>query len=487
MKNFIRKLIKKLPLFFVFFIVVGYAFYEYRKSLKEEGKDGVSLLTEKLEDVEKIRLSNEASSLLIVKEKGDWFLKEPFEDFVDFIELSRWFEVLQSQRLKLVSEKPDIQWKDYYLESPPSVEISLLSGATTLFSVSKNPSFDGKWFVRKGKSLFLGSADLKKEVNEKTLNSYRSKKLLHSFGHPKRIQFNKREFKHSLDFSWEKSTWTYLKNKKLPLDSTHLNIFWTDLSSLKGDKIMGKATQANLKKWNLEKPFVKISLGFKKDEKDILIYFSSVKDDKVYSYTSERNYVLEISESQFEKILLSEENIRDHGQPFRYKKEEAFQIQLKSENISYTAQAGPHPSDTSKKDKKKKDSEESKDMEWHIKEPEGKKANSEELKALLNAIYNLEGKKYKQGSIGNIKKSLEIKSRSGELLFTMKAGDSYTKNKEMFFWLETNLSSDKVGISKSSLDFIFNKNPFKKEKTNETKDEAKPSPSPSPDPISKKP
>ena len=393
MKNLIKKLIKKLPLFFVFFIVVGYALYEYKKSLKDEGKEVLSLLTEKLENVEKIRLSNKSSSLLIVKEKGDWFLKEPFEDFVDFVELSRWFEALQNQKLKPVSEKPDIQWKDYYLTNPSSVEIGFLSGASTIFSVSEKSSFDGKWFVRKGESLFLGSEDLKKEVNEKTLDSYRSKKLLHSFGHPTRIQFHKKEFKYPLKLSWEKSIWTYLKNKKFPLNSTHLNIFWTDLSSLKGDKIIGKATQANLKKWNLEKPFVKISLEFKEGGKDILIYFSSVKDGKVYSYTSERSHILEIPESRFEKILLSEENIRDHSQPFHYKKEEAFQIQLKSENMSYTAQAGPFPSDTSKKDKKKKDSEESADLKWHIKEPEGKKASSEKLNALLNAIYNLEGKK----------------------------------------------------------------------------------------------
>ena len=56
----------------------------------------------------------------------------------------------------------------------------------------------------------------------------------------------------------------------------------------------------------------------------------------------------------------------------------------------------------------------------------------------------------------------------------MKVGDSYTRNEEKFFWIETNLSSDKVGILKSSLDFIFNKNPFKKEKTEDKKETTSP-------------
>ena len=480
MKNLIKKLIKKLPLFFVFFVVVGYALYEYKKSLKEEGKEGISLLKGKLEDVKQMQLSNSFSSLLIVKERGDWFLKKPFKDFVDFSELSKWFDTLQNQKLKLVSEKQNIKWEDYHLTNSPSVEIHFSSGDSTIFSVSKKPSFDGKWFVKKGESLFLGDTGLGKEVNEKSVDSYRSKKLLHSFGHPTRVQFHKKGLKRPLQFFWEKSTWTYLEHKTFPLDSTHMNMFWTDLSSLKGDRIVGEATPFNLKKWSLKKPFVEITLGFKSKEdeatKEISIHFSSVKDGKVYAHASERNYILEISESNFEDILLSEENIRDHGQPFRYKKEEAFQFQLKSEKISYTAQKKSDTSDTSKKEKKKKDpTEDSKDQEWHIKEPEGKKANSEEINALLNEIYNLKGGKYKQGSIGKIKSFLEIKDKSGGLLFKMEMGDSYMKDKEKFFWLKTNLSSDSVGISKESLDPIFDKNPFNEEKKESEKKDKAPS------------
>ena len=336
MKIFIKKLIKKLPLFFVFFLVVGYALYEYKKSLKEEGKEGISLLKGKLEDVKQIQLS--PSSLLIIKEKGDWFLKKPLEDFVDFSELSRWFDALQNHKLKLISEKSNIKWEDYHLSNASTVEIIFSSGDSTVFSVSKKSSFDGKWFVKKEESLFLGDTDLGKEVNEKSVDSYRSKKLLHSFGHPVIVQFYKKGLKRPLKFSWEKSTWTYLEHKTFPLDSTKMNMFWTELSSLKGDRIVGEANQSNLKKWGLKKPFVEIILGFKSQESkekksisEMSIHFSSVKDDKVYAHASERNYILEILKSNFKEILLSEENIRDHGQPFRYKKEKAFQIQWKSE------------------------------------------------------------------------------------------------------------------------------------------------------------
>ena len=58
----------------------------------------------------------------------------------------------------------------------------------------------------------------------------------------------------------------------------------------------------------------------------------------------------------------------------------------------------------------------------------------------------------------------------------MEVGNSYSENKDKFFWIQTNLSSGKVGVLKESLDFIFEKNPIIKKKPAEKKDE---SPSPS--------
>lgn len=476
-KSFAKKLIKKLPLFFVFFAVVGYALFEYRKSLKEEGKEGIALFKGTIEDATQIQLSNPSSSLLIAKKKGDWFLEKPLEDFVDFPELSSWFDTLQNHKLKLISEKPNIKWEDYHLKDASKVEIHFSSGDSIVFSVSKKPSFDGKWFVKKGESLFLGDTDLGKEVNEKTVDSYRSKKLLHSFGHPTKIQFQKKEWKRPLKFSWEKSTWTYLNQKTFPLNSTNMNMFWTELSSLKGERIVGEATPSNLKKWGLQNPSVTIMLGFPSEEKksttETAIRFSPVKDGKVYGYTSGRNYIIEISETKFEEILLSEESIRDHEQPFRYKKEEAFQIQWKDKKTSYIVQRNLTPSEEKSKQEKKKEDLSEDSQSWHIKEPKGKKANSEEINALLNVIYNLKGKKYKQGSIGKVKTSIEIRDQSNELLFKMEVGDSYRENEEEFSWVQTSLSTDKVGIPKELLQPIYEKNPFKEEKKPEEKEAKK--------------
>ena len=124
--------------------------YCYRKSHKEgDNGDKTPLLSGELKDVEKIQLFNASLSLSIVQEKGDWFLKKPLEDFVDFSELSRWFHAPQDQKLKLISKEPNIQWEEYHLKNPSVVEITFSSGNVITFSVSEKTAFDGRWFIKK--------------------------------------------------------------------------------------------------------------------------------------------------------------------------------------------------------------------------------------------------------------------------------------------------------------------------------------------------
>ena len=80
--------------------------------------------------------------------------------------------------------------------------------------------------------MFLGESAFEQEVNEKTLDAYRSKKLLHSFGHPSTIKFQKKN-QRPLNFTWKDSQWTYSEDKTLPLDSSHLNTFWTEFEFIK--------------------------------------------------------------------------------------------------------------------------------------------------------------------------------------------------------------------------------------------------------------
>ena len=472
-------LIKKIPLFVIFFSVVGYAVYEYRKGLNEEdSQDRVALLSGELEDVKEIHLSNKSLSLLMAKEKGRWLLKKPLEDFVDSPELSRWFLALKAEKVRLISDGPDIPWEKYYLKNPSRVEVTLSSGSRIRFFVSEKAAFDGKWFIRKGESLFLGESDFGREVNDRTLDSYRSKKLLHSFGHPLTIRFQKQD-ERSLNFSWKESKWSYT-DKTFPLNEDRLNTFWSDLSELKGNEIAGSVTEANLKKFGLSEPFVKIVLNFEKGKKAAVIRFSSVKGEgTVYGLTSNRSYILAISKENFEKILLSIEDIRDHSQPFRYKKEEAFRLQLQGKKFSYIVEKLSSSDGSLNSDKEESKKEKEVKSKWKSIEPENKRVNSEEVTALLNTIYDLKGKKYKKGSVGKVRYFLEIKNKKSEVLFKMELGDSYRENKDEFFWVQTNLSEDKVGVLKESLDFIFKKSPFIEEKKKELKKEESSSKEPS--------
>ena len=559
-----RKFLGKLPLFAVFAAVTGFAFYEYRKSLGEgDKKEGAPLIQGFLKDTERIRLSNKSRSLLLVKENGDWRLKEPFEDFADSWALSEWRKALSEERLTLISDKPDISWEDYHLaEKSSSVRFS----EEESFSLSSRPAFDGKWFVKKGGALYLAQKSLGDHVHEKALDFFRSKQLLHFFERPTEIRLKKKGAA-PLHFLWKDAAWTYAGRKSFPLDSSAVNMFWTHLSGLKGSRFASEAedspsasSKKNLflketRKKGLARPAIEISLGFSRPDpagsagsasaegdaksekpKDILVRFSAVKDGKVFALSSERDFILEISKkSDWEKIALSRHDIRDHARPFGYNKEAAFSIRLKSEKTSYTVQRGKAPlsggassfakaaspaapgleelgpaasglagdkaavdtaadddsagdssalekrsgdqnSASSKKKfwffsgKTKKDSfkkgESDEPPQWTALDPKGRKVRSREVSALLNAVIDLRGKKYRRGSLRKIRRSLSILDSSGALLFSLRAGDSYKEDGENFFWTETNLSDDKIAVSKESLDFVFDKKllePLKKQ------------------------
>ena len=565
-----KKFLRKLPLFAVFAAVTGFAFYEYRKSLGEgDKKEGAPLIRGLLKDAERIRFSNKKSySLLLVKEGGDWRLKEPFEDFADSEALSEWRKTLSEERLTLISDKPDIAWENYYLtEKSSSVEIRFFDSAPVSFSLSARPAFDGKWFVKKGGALYLAGKELGEHVHEKPLDFFRSKQLLHFFERPTEIRLKKKGAA-PLNFAWKDSAWTFVgaNSQNFPLDSSALNMFWTHLSGLKGSRFVPLEAEASsaapkksrflkqIKEKGLRRPAIEITFGFSRPEeasdekqapaadgasapsdgdkkakdKNISVRFSALKNGKAFAVSSERDFILEISKkSDWEKIALSRNDIRDHARPFQYDKEAAFKIRLKSEKTAWTIQRGAAPSsggasssatadsdgplassgpgsdkaavnaeprDSSKdssaalaksgdknsasskkkfwffsgktkKDSSKK-SESDEAPQWTALEPKGQKVRPQEVSALLNAAADLRGEKYRRGSLKKIRRSLEIWDSSGDLLFSLRAGDSYSEDEDDFFWTKTSRSDDKIAVLKESLDFVFDKKllaPLKKQ------------------------
>ncbi len=426
-------------LFSVCILALGaFALYEYNQSQKEKEqkiKEAFFLNQDlKLQDLKAVRIYRQNEQLEVVKEDQAWLLKQPIKDLSDLVEVSRWFDEIKNQKVQKIKIEKDIKWKDYHLDKSPRVEIEFDNGEIIAFSVSKKSSFDGKYFLRKGEHLFLGERYFSSEVNDLDFNSLRSKKLMPSLkGHVIKLKFQGKEklILHWADYKWSLDEKAH--KKTFPLDSNRLDGFWTDISGMRASDIKEAVTSSSLKKYGLNKPQLQITFSYPSEKgKEYILKLSPLKEDKAFVAVSHRNFILEISKDNAEKLILSKNNIRNHAFPFNYNKDSASQIKITHKEKSLVV-------------KKEQD-------KWRIVDSKETAIDSKKVEDFLDKIQNLKAEKYKTGSIKKSDKIIEIKNAEGENIFELK--ESFSSGS--YSWVKTNLWDEIVAISKSEWDEIVN-------------------------------
>ena len=399
-----KKWIKHLFFFLLVSAFGGYAWYDYYRSAEKtkEEEERARLLSQNIEDVQEIQLLTDGKSIVLKKKDPQWMMESPIQDFADSAAIASWFNQLKGEKVQNITPKGDVQWEEYHLDDKASkVSLSLKSNEKITFSVSWRPSFDDKYFIRKGDALLMGDNSFKAAVNEKTPDSFRSLSALHTAGHPMGLIYKGKE---KFSFTWSDYRWSFKKGSPFPLNTSRLDKFWSDLSALKALEIAGPVTEDHLKKYGLSQPEATIHLKFR--EQNIQIRVNAVKGDTAFIHTSDRKYILECSQNQAEKLILSQKVLRDHATPFKYKKEEVSLFELKGETYAYTVKKNPEGM-------------------WESTETEGKKINSEEIKTILNRISKLRGEKYDSRPLWWPKMSLTLKNDKGEAILDLKAGQPF--------------------------------------------------------------
>ena len=440
------KWIKRLAAFLCIAAVGGYALYDYHRSsekTKEEEEQSRLFFQDiqDIEDVQGIQIITEGKPITLTKKKQKWIMESPIWDFTNSAAITSWFDQLKNEKMQNITPKESIKWEEYGLdEKAAQVTFSLKSGKKVQFSVSWKPSFDDKYFIRKGDSLLMGGSSFKTIVNEKDSTSFRSLNALHSSGHPVELNYKGKE---TFSFTWSDYQWSFKKTAPFPLNTSRLSKLWSDLSAFKAFEIVGAATESNLKKYGLDKPEATIRLKFRKQS--IQVRVSAPQGNTAFIHTSDRNYILECSKSQAEGLILSQQTLRDHAAPFKYKKAEVSLLELKGGTYSYTSKKNPKGIWTS----------------TDTSEDKGKKINSSTIQTVLNSLIKLRGKQYSRLPLWLPKLSVTLKNDKGETLFSLKAGQPFKDSGKDMFWVQTNLSKDKVAISKTALDKIFERDPYK--------------------------
>ena len=464
----------------VLILAVGaFALYKQSSHQKEEAQKEKKLLflpEAELEGLKAVRIyKTKEEALSIIKKEQDWFLVEPVEDFASLTVLSRWFNEISRQKVKKLELDDNPDWKAYYLDQYPFVELDFKSGESLSFSVSSKSSFDGRWFVKKAGQIFLAESSFANEVNNKNLDDFRSKKILASLNHASRIQFKSEQ---SFTLNWKDHHWSLegATETTLPLDQERLNAFWTDLTGMEADSILESVKF--IKKYKLDRPALTLNLFY--GDKEYILKLSSVQKDKLYAVISHRDYIFEISKDKLDKIQLSKEKIYNHKFPFDYDIALAEQIEIKNET--------GHIKIKKKKDKwelllneKTSQKEESKDKDLiepdkpsssQEKEPlsgEGLKASDKKLSSeeeildpekvrdFLDQLKSLKGRSYQQIKEPKALRFILIQDSKSQTLFELK---EFSQSKE-FSWLKSNLWREGVAVSKEELDKIFDFSFFK--------------------------
>ncbi|MCZ0931586.1 MAG: DUF4340 domain-containing protein [Oligoflexia bacterium] len=411
------------------------ALYEYYQSQKEKEKEEeLSLFLPHIErkQLKAFQIEQTNNRLSAVQKGREWLLTEPVKDLLDGTELSRWFDSIKRQKVQKVKAEA-VDWKSYYLDSAPFVQLELVSGEKITFSVSKKSSFDGRYFIKKAGELFIGESGFSSEVNEKNLDDFRSKKILPALNHASWIQF---KGKSNFQLNWKDYKWSLEDADKnsLPLDSSRLDGFWTDINSMKALSIKEAVGPDSLKKYQLNKPQLILNITY--GDKESILKLSLVKEGKAFVAISHRNYIFEISKEQANQLLLPKKEIYDHNFPFNYKTSLAFQVERQDDKNSFTI---------------KKEGE-----LW--KSQQGKTVDPKKVEDLLDRIKELRGEKYKRGTDKAPLRSFVIKDSENQLIFELKEV-SQSKNVS---WLRTNLWPERIAVSKDLISDIFSEDIFLK-------------------------
>ena len=137
-------------------------------------------------------------------------------------------KLLKEKKTQNITPKETVQWEEYGLdEKATQVTLSLKSDEKVLFSVSWKPSFDGKYFVRRGDTLLMGDSSLKTAIHEKDPSSFRSLNALHTSGHPLELTYSGKK---NFSFTWSDYRWAFKKTTPFPLKTGRVSKFWSDLS-----------------------------------------------------------------------------------------------------------------------------------------------------------------------------------------------------------------------------------------------------------------
>ena len=458
----IKRSMGRLIYLIIVLVISGFALYEYKSSQKEEDKKAEQ---DKVfpgltgSQVKKIQLQRVEDTISLEFKDGSWYLTAPINDQADNNDVADWLDGLLSQKVEIQKEK-DINWSEYSLDKDIK-HIVLTDNSDQVFqlSVSNYSGFDGSFFIKKDEKLLLGDTAWA-QITGKDVSYFRSYNLINWKQHPVSLHYQSEDM--GVQLKWENYEWSWANEKGLsyPLLNSAIESYWTTLANVSFDKEVQPYKNSVVKEYKLNEPYVKLELGFEKDEKWFVKISPKIKD-KYYAKVSNRDFIFSLSEAQMEQVLRGKMDFRDHKQPFQFDKQKVQFVKIVGNNLNLIFQ----------KNEKKEwiivtDPEDAKN---ETKNNEDRVLNTEELENVLNRVSALSAKKY-FGTKKKFSSSADfiLSDENNDPILQLKFSKPFSDGKNVY--VSSSRGIEVMMVSVSDFENIFSKNLLQKSADETNKD-----------------
>ena len=268
-------------------LLVAFAIFEYRRSKeKEQEQKESSLIFQSHIRQSIIRLSlvkQDSSQFILEKTEQGWMLSQPIKDLASASAVEGLLDDVFYESAEVLSEE-NIRWSDYDLD-PPFATLSLQSANEKWeIEISGESSFDGKFYIKRGEKLLLGSSAWGRLARPWT-DTYRSRAL-----YSQRTDISKLSYKaqkENYKFIRKDNKWHW--NLETPLSQKAVEDL---IDLLKGEMISAFSSQ---KKTFFKNPDLEIQVVSEGQEAPWVLKLKKINEEKAQVTLSDRDFIYELN------------------------------------------------------------------------------------------------------------------------------------------------------------------------------------------------
>lgn len=424
-------------------VVVGLAFYQYKKDQKDEksSTEKAMLINEADRDIVEVKITSNNSVLELKRDQDQWKIVKPIEDLADESAASSFASSFANQKVQETEKSgPAVDWKQYGFDSDKTKQIDLKSvtGKDYHLTVSGKNAFDGRYYIRMNDKLLLGEIAWA-SILAREQSTLRDKRLLRDSAEPSEVVIQSKGNK--LKLTRVDGKWTGPANLKL--DREKIDYYIGEILEAVADGVVdkrsGSSKQAEIVVVQKDKPTKLIFYSRKSAAtqnpnapQNIFDYFVEVEG---------RPVIYRLNKSEHEKLVTDENALRDKKWPFAFPLEQVAEVSVKMTGVDF-------------KIKKSGD-------DWLLENPTPEQElDKNRLPTFFEKIKNMEAEEFIPSRFAKgfnpPRGKIIMKDSSGVEVFSFEFGDEFSKGKDTvpMLYTKSNLTKEIMAVKTGAVSAI---------------------------------